>query len=208
MKKSLFLFANLFAILPLFISCSRVPAGVFSIADGSEAAARAVNSNAGIREQRDLKRLQQIDKSIQASLARLDAALDPNNTDPAHLEKLIAGDVMDPALASNRINRQQALVEQKFDEKNQALLDNTLSGKLDNIEETNNLDPHNLPRAQRLQLQIDEKIDQKVLDVLDSEQAEEDKPESSESENTSAPETSTDSVSDDAQESSDTQPSL
>lgn len=204
MKKSLFLFAA----LPLFISCSRVPAGVFSIADGSEAAARVVNSNAGTREQRDLRRLQQIDKSIQASLARLDAALDPNNTDPAHLEKLIAGDVMDPALASNRINRQQALIEQKFDEKNQALLDNTLSGKLDNLEDTNTLDPHNLPRSQRLQLQIDEKIDQKVIDVLDKDKKSDSEPESKETDSKPSADETIDSSPDEGSESSDTQSNL
>lgn len=204
MKKSLFLLAA----LPLFISCSRVPAGVFSIADGSEAAARVVNSNAGTREQRDLRRLQQIDKSIQASLARLDAALDPNNTDPAHLEKLIAGDVMDPALASNRIGRQQALIEQKFDEKNQALLDNTLSGKLDNLEDTNTLDPHNLPRSQRLELQIDEKIDQKVVDVLDQENSTESDSDSKTSEDLSSVDETVDSATEESSEPSDTRPNL
>lgn len=162
MKKALLLLS----LLPLIVSCSRVPSGVFGVADGSEAAPRVVDANSNTRAERDLKRLQQIDQNIQASLARLDAALDPNNTDPAHLEKLIVGDEMDPALANSRSLRQQAAIEKKFDEKNQALLDNSRTGNLDELQKTSDLDPKILTREQRSQIQIDQKIDEKVEKTL------------------------------------------
>ncbi|MEZ0368128.1 MAG: hypothetical protein ACAI44_03465 [Candidatus Sericytochromatia bacterium] len=168
MKKTLLLLAA----LPLLASCNRVPTGILSLADGSEAAPRVVDSNANTRAERDLKRLSDIDKSIQASLTRLDAALDPNNTDPANLEKLVVGDGIDPALASNRQLRQQAEIDQKLDEKNQALIDNTRSGNLDEFEETGNPDGDTLSREQRLQTEIDDKLDDKAEAAV-SEPAEE-----------------------------------
>lgn len=158
MKKSLLLLA----CLPLLAACNRVPSGVLSLADGSEAAPRVVDSNSGTRSERDLKRLGQIDQSIQASLNRLEAALDPNNKEPANLEKLVVGDGIDPALASNRQLRQQAQIDQKMDEKNQALIDNTMSGNLEEIEKTGNPDTASVTRDQKLQIQIDEKLDEKA----------------------------------------------
>lgn len=173
MKKSLLLLAT----LPLLAACNRVPSGVLSLADGSEAAPRVVDSNSNTRAERDLKRLGDIDKSIQASLSRLDAALDPNNTDPAHLEKLVVGDKPDPALtSSSRSLRQQSAIDQKFDEKNQALIDNSMSGSLDEVEnaETGNPAPDTLNRDQRLRAEVDNMLDEKAESAVSSPEQEPD----------------------------------
>ncbi|PKL75652.1 MAG: hypothetical protein CVV27_14305, partial [Candidatus Melainabacteria bacterium HGW-Melainabacteria-1] len=140
-------------------------AGVFSTADGSEAGPRIINANGNTQAERDLRRLEDIDQSIQASLTRLDAALDPNNTDPANLEKLVVGDGVDPALLGSRSLRQQAEIDQKFDEKNQALIDNTMTGNLDNVESTGNPASGTLERNHQLQTEVDSKLDDKAKAV-------------------------------------------
>lgn len=158
----------LFALLPLLAACNRVPSGILSVADGSDATGRIVDSNSGNQAERDLKRLSSIDSAIQASLNRLDAALDPNNKTAANLEKLVVGDGIDPAIASNRTLRQQALIDQKMDEKNQALIDNTKTGNLDHIQDTSDQDPASMTREQKLQAQIDSGLDQKAQDAVSS----------------------------------------
>lgn len=165
MKKTLLLLAS----ISLLAACNRVPTGIISIAAGSEAAPRSGDGVAGARAERDLRRLEDIDKSIQASLTRLDAALDPNNTTPANLDKLVQGDATDPSLLSNRSLRQQAQIDAKFDEKNQALIDNSLSGNLDQLDSSKQPDAADAPtRQQRLLNQIDNKLDEKTEGVLAS----------------------------------------
>lgn len=163
MKKTLLLLAS----ITLLAACNRVPTGILSLADGSEAAPRSVSGGSGVQAERDLRRLEDIDKSIQASLTRLDAALDPNNKTPANLDKLVQGDKTDPSLLSNRNLRQQAQVDAKFDEKNQALIDNSLSGNLDDLDSTRQPDAADAPtRQQRLLNQIDNRLDDKAGEVL------------------------------------------
>lgn len=162
MKKKLALLAT----LPFLVACNRIPAGILSLSDGDEATPRVVDSNSGNRAERDLKRLSSIDNAIQASLNRLDAALDPNNKTAANLEKLVVGDGIDPALASNRQLRQQAQIDQKFDQKNQALIDNTKTGNLDNVQQTNDLDPAAMTREQKIQAAIDSSLDRKAIDAV------------------------------------------
>lgn len=163
MKKTLLLLAS----ISLLAACNRVPTGILSLADSSEAAPRSASGSSGVQAERDLRRLEDIDKSIQASLTRLDAALDPNNKTPANLDKLVQGDTTDPSLLSNRSLRQQAQVDAKFDEKNQALIDNSLSGNLDDLESTRQPDATDAPtRQQRLLNQIDNRLDDSAGDVL------------------------------------------
>ena len=157
-KKSLLALLCLSAL----VSCQRIPSSVFSLADGSEASAVAVDGNNNTIAERDLGRLNNIDSSIDESLDRLNAALDPNS-EPANLYKLVVGDTIDPALLNDRGLSQQAQIEQKFDQKNQDLIDNVSSGNLDSVSENSGLDPANFSdRDRKQQAQIDQKLDGKA----------------------------------------------
>ncbi len=168
-KKSLIALLCLSAL----VSCQRIPSSVFSLADGSEASAISVDGNSGTVAERDLGRLNNIDASIDESLDRLSAALDPNSA-PANLDKLVVGDKVDPGILNERGLSQQAQIEQKFDQKNQDLIDNVSTGNLDNVSENSGLNPDNFSdRDRKQQAQIDQKLDSKADsqsdDSLDSE---------------------------------------
>lgn len=171
----------LLCLFPALVACTRVPTGVFGTADGSDAVPAVIDGNSAVRDERDLKRLKAIDESINDSLARLDAALDPN-AEPADLDKLVVGDTVDPALLNDRSLRQQVEIEQKFDEKNQALIDDTRSGNLDQVESNSGLDPADFNnRDLRQQAQVDQKLDEKAAEVApdkatDSSSESQDKP--------------------------------
>lgn len=160
-----FLFLTLALSLSLS-ACTRVPVGTFSAADGSTAAPAVVDANSNIEAERDLNRLRDIDSSIDAGLARLDAALDPNSA-PANLDKLVTDNDLDPALASDPNFRRQIEVENKFNEKNQSLIDDELTGNLDNVNENTATSPDEFNDLQRQQqAEIDQKLDEKAQDAV------------------------------------------
>ncbi|MGV3523322.1 MAG: hypothetical protein ACO1RX_03820 [Candidatus Sericytochromatia bacterium] len=154
------------------MACTRVPTGSFGTAGAGSAVPIIVNGNSNIQAERDLRRLKDVDASIRASLDRLDAALDPNSP-PANLEKLVVGDDIDPAIVGNRSLYQQALIDQKMDEKNQQLIDDVRTGNLDNVDQNNATNPEQPnTRLQQQQSEIDAELDRKaeeaVTDVPDS----------------------------------------
>ena len=156
-------------------ACTRVAVGTFAAADGSTAAPAVVDANTNTQDEIDLNRLKDIDSSIDASLARLDSALDPN-AEPANLDKLVSENDLDPALASDPNLRRQIEVENKFNEKNQALIDDELSGNLDNVDQNTAATPDNFNDLQRQQqAEIDQKLDEKAQNAVEkSEEVEED----------------------------------
>jgi hypothetical protein len=170
MKKLL----TVFCLLPLMGACTRVSVGSFSAADSGEAAGRIVNSNDNIKEERSLGRLEDIDQSIQDSLARLDAALDPNSqTDPANLDKLVQGDEIDPALKNDPYLLRQAQIDQKFDDKNRDLINDELSGNLDSVSKNTGLNPDNFDNRNLKQTaEIDQKLDQKAVSSVEGDEQE------------------------------------
>lgn len=157
-------FAALFMLALSLSACDRVPS-TFSAKDVDSAPAASAPGR-GFGENLDLTRLNQIEEQIDASLARLDAAFDPNSPE-ANLDKLVVGVELDPALASSPFLTRDQMIDKKFDDKNRALINDELSGNLDNVEETTGLDPKdfsqiNLQRAAR----IEQKLDQKAIDAV------------------------------------------
>lgn len=147
--------------------CSRVPS-TFGISD-VDSAPGASAPNQGFVESLDLDRLNQIEAQIDASLARLDAAFDPNAPE-ANLDKLVTGASLDPALANSPFLTRDQLIDQKIDEKNKALINDEFSGNLDNVEDNTGLDPKdfsdiNLRRA----AQVEQNLDQKAIEAVQPE---------------------------------------
>ena len=145
-------------------ACDRVPS-TFSAKDVDSAPAASAPGR-GFSEKLDLTRLNQIEDQIDASLARLDAAFDPNSPE-ANLDKLVVGVELDPAFANSPFLTRDQMIDKKFDDKNKALINDELSGNLDNVEETRGLDPKNfsqinLQRAAR----VEQKLDQKAIDAV------------------------------------------
>ncbi len=147
--------------------CSRVPS-TFGISD-VDSAPGASAPNQGFVESLDLDRLNQIEAQIDASLARLDAAFDPNAPE-ANLDKLVTGASLDPALANSPFLTRDQLIDQKIDEKNKALINDEFSGNLDNVEDNTGLNPEdfsdiNLRRA----AQVEQNLDQKAIKAVQPE---------------------------------------
>lgn len=157
-----------FAIVFLFAfslsACDRVPS-TFSAKDVDSAPAASAPGR-GFSEKLDLTRLNQIEEQIDASLARLDAAFDPNGPE-ANLDKLVVGVEIDSALATSPFLTRDQMIDKKFDDKNRALINDELSGNLDNVEDTTIANPLNfgqinLQRAARIQ----QNLDQKAIDAV------------------------------------------
>lgn len=152
-------------------ACTRVPS-TFGISD-VDSAPGATAPNQGFIENLDLDRLNQIEAQIDASLARLDAAFDPNAPE-ANLDKLVVGTEIDPALANSPFLTQDQLIDQKIDAKNKALINDEFSGNLDNVEANTGLDPKdfsdlNFQRAAR----VEQNLDQKAIDAVKPSQSNE-----------------------------------
>lgn len=144
--------------------CSRVPS-TFGISD-VDSAPGASAPNQGFVESLDLDRLNQIEAQIDASLARLDAAFDPNAPE-ANLDKLVTGAALDPALANSPFLTQDQLIDQKIDEKNKALINDEFSGHLDNVEDNTGLDPQNFSDINlRRAAQVEQNLDQKAIEAV------------------------------------------
>lgn len=127
--------------LPMLASCERVPVGVFGVA-GGEAGPVMINQDDPQRDEWELGRLQAIDRSIDESLKRLDAALDPNSP-PANLDKLVMNDEVDPSLKNDiHLYRRQVQINQLMDQKNQDLIDNRLTGLLRSLPDGDQLATH------------------------------------------------------------------
>jgi hypothetical protein len=156
----------IFALAFSLSACDRVPS-TFSAKDVDSAPAASAPGR-GFSERLDLTRLNQIEEQIDASLARLDAAFDPNAPE-ANLDKLVVGTEIDTALATSPFLTRDQIIDKKFDDKNKALINDDLSGNLDNVEDTASIDPNNfsqinLQRAARIQQQLD----QKAIDAVKS----------------------------------------
>lgn len=116
-------------LLPLLVACERVPVGAFGLA-GGEAGPVVVNQDDPQKDEWELGRLLAIDRSIDESLRRLDAALDPNSA-PANLDRLVLNDEVDPSLKNDlHLYRRQVLINELMDQKNRDLIDNRLTGVL------------------------------------------------------------------------------
>lgn len=127
--------------LPMLAACERVPVGAFGVA-GGEAGPVMINQDDPQRDEWELGRLQAIDRSIDESLKRLDAALDPNSP-PANLDKLVMNDDVDPSLKNDiHLYRRQVQINQLMDQKNQDLIDNRLTGLLRSLPEGDQLATH------------------------------------------------------------------
>lgn len=159
----------LLAVLPLMTACTRVSVGSFTSADSGEADAVSVDGNTNIREERSLTRLHDIDQSIQDSMDRLDAALDPNaDSKPANLDKLVQNNEIDPALKNDRNLYRNAVIDQKIDDKNRALINDELSGNLDSVSENTGQNPDDFSNRELKQTaQIDQKLDEKAQSAID-----------------------------------------
>lgn len=159
----------LLCLLPLMGACTRVSVGSFSALDSGEAAGRTVNANTNIQEERSLTRLENIDQSIQDSLDRLDAALDPNSTTaPANLDKLVQGDELDPALKNDPFLVRQALIDKKIDDRNRELINDELTGNLGSVTENKGLDPADYNnRSLKQTAAIDQKLDEKAVAAVE-----------------------------------------
>jgi len=157
---------TLLLLLPALGACERVPVGSFGLASGEAGPVMINNGNGNTKEEIALQRLNAIDASINASLARLEAAMDPNSP-PANLDKLVHNDEIDPALRNDPFLYRQALINQKFDEKNQALIDDQLSGNLSQLNEnelpagSESFDDRSLQQRDS----IDQKLQEKMLDL-------------------------------------------
>lgn len=154
----------IFALALSLSACDRVPS-TFSAKDVDSAPAASAPGR-GFTERLELTRLNQIEEQIDASLARLDAAFDPNAPE-ANLDKLVVGTEIDPALATSPFLTRDQIIDKKFDDKNKALINDEFSGNLNNVEDTTGLDPKdfsqiNLQRAAR----IEQKLDQKAIDAV------------------------------------------
>lgn len=154
----------LFTLAFSLSACDRVPS-TFSAKDVDSAPAASAPGR-GFTERLDLTRLNQIEEQIDASLARLDAAFDPNAPE-ANLDKLVLGTEIDPGLATSPFLTREQIIDKKFDDKNKALINDEFSGNLDNVEDTTGLDPKdfsqiNLQRAAR----IEQNLDQKAIDAV------------------------------------------
>lgn len=147
-------------------ACTRVPS-TFGTSD-VDSAPGATAPNKGYIENLELDRLSQIEAQIDESLARLNAAFDPDAPE-ANLDKLVVGTELDPAFANSPFLTRDQIIDKKIDEKNQALIDDEFSGNLDNVEETTGLDPAdfsdiNFQRAAR----IEKNLDQKAIEAVKS----------------------------------------
>lgn len=156
---------GLFLLATASISaCTRVPS-TFGISD-VDSAPGATAPNQGFIESLDLDRLNQIEAQIDASLARLDAAFDPNAPE-ANLDKLVVGTEIDPALANSPFLTQDQLIDQKIDAKNKALINDEFSGNLDNVEENTGLDPKDFSNIDfQRAARVEQNLDQKAIDAV------------------------------------------
>ncbi len=110
-------------------ACSRVP-GTFSTSDVDSAPA-ASSRSVDEQELFDFNRLSQIEAKIDESLARLEAAFDPNAPE-ANLDRLVQENEEINTVANNGFVSGQQIVEHKFNEKNRALINDELTGNLEN----------------------------------------------------------------------------
>lgn len=144
--------------LPALAACDRVPAAAFGVA-GGEAGPVMINQDDPQRDEWELGRLQAIDQSIDESLKRLDAALDPNSP-PANLDKLVMNDEVDPSLKNDiHLYRRQVQINELMDQKNQDLIDNRLTGLLRSLPNEDQLATHD-----DLRLTLRDEVDAGLLD--------------------------------------------
>ena len=146
-------------------ACTRVPS-TFSLSDVDSAPA-AASRNLQSEQRIDIDRLNQIEAKIDESLARLEAAFDPNAPE-ANLDKLVENNETIASLSPNSVLTHQQLIDLKFDEKNKALINDELTGNLDNIDDDDSATNINSLEARRA-AQVNQTLDEAAANALKEE---------------------------------------